>query len=782
MKYLKNYLLFVAVLALNVALPSLTKAAFNETIHYQGKLNTSSGSAVTNGTYHMRFKLYTSLTGGTPIFVEDRSNSLGDRISITNGIFSTLIGSSSSLSSLDFNQTLYFEMEVGGTASTSWETLSPRKVLGTVPTALLAKSLMSGASIGTTSITNLSVLDMSSSTFAGALGVGTSTPSARLSITAHGNSSSGRAFSVADSSNIERFTIKDSGLVGIGSTTPATNLSVSGSTYATGGIGAGVVNQTTGTIQAKNYYIATNGAYYGINNIYAITGSTTNNYFLFTQPNTMNTTLTGTNNMSLGLNSFMSNTTGSNNMSVGNQSMNSNTTGSSNSTLGFQALLSNTTGDQNTATGYRAGSNITTGDYNTVSGADALVSVSSGSNNTSSGWRSLYNATGGNNTAMGYLAGFNATGGSGNIFIGASTQTALANDSYYLNIGNIIYGTSTNNSNGMIGVGTTTPSAKFSIKGNSGSGRALAISDSSNIERLTVLDNGSIKLGATAYLAAGTLMTDVAGNITVSSDERLKDIKSSFTRGLAAIQAISPITYKWNEASGLEMEHEYSGFSAQNVKEAIPEAVGLDGRGYLSLSDRPIVAALVNAIKEQQVQIAYIASSSGQSTFNVDNWLAGFGVEINNAYANFRKVIAEAFTLGSTERPAGMTIYDKTTRQPYCFQIDQGTMMSTQGECNNNTWYNPNITNPATHTLEAPEAQVTPNTPDTSTPSTTESIATSTQATSTPTIEAQVEQATSTPSIEEPTPVEVPPSQSSEPTPAVVEAVPTPTEAAPETN
>ena len=46
------------------------------------------------------------------------------------------------------------------------------------------------------------------------------------------------------------------------------------------------------------------------------------------------------------------------------------------------------------------------------------------------------------------------------------------------------------------------------------------------------------------------------------------------------------------------MTTEYSGFSAQNVQQFIPQAVATDSRGYLTLDERPIIAALVNAVKE----------------------------------------------------------------------------------------------------------------------------------------------------------------------------------------
>jgi len=57
------------------------------------------------------------------------------------------------------------------------------------------------------------------------IGIGTTSPSARLAVTSAGTGT-GRAFAVADSSNTERFTILDNGNVGIGTVAPATSLDV----------------------------------------------------------------------------------------------------------------------------------------------------------------------------------------------------------------------------------------------------------------------------------------------------------------------------------------------------------------------------------------------------------------------------------------------------------------------------------------------------------------------------------------------------------------------------
>jgi hypothetical protein len=97
---------------------------------------------------------------------------------------------------------------------------------------------------------------------------------------------------------------------------------------------------------------------------------------------------------------------------------------------------------------------------------------------------------------------------------------------------------------------------------------------------------------------AGALSTDASGNITATSDERLKHVTGHFKAGLAELMKIDPIVFKWREDSGMETAHEYVGFGAHNVQESMPEAVGQTPDGYLTLSDRALLAACVNAIKD----------------------------------------------------------------------------------------------------------------------------------------------------------------------------------------
>lgn len=118
------------------------------------------------------------------------------------------------------------------------------------------------------------------------------------------------------------------------------------------------------------------------------------------------------------------------------------------------------------------------------------------------------------------------------------------------------------------------------------------------VDRLLINSAGAIRLPA---YGAGALTTDASGNVTATSDERLKTDIAPFSRGLAELLEVKPISFLWSKASGLDMGQRYSGFSAQNLQSCIPEAVGkMNGAGtqYLTLQERPILAAIVNALAE----------------------------------------------------------------------------------------------------------------------------------------------------------------------------------------
>jgi hypothetical protein len=151
---------------------------------------------------------------------------------------------------------------------------------------------------------------------------------------------------------------------------------------------------------------------------------------------------------------------------------------------------------------------------------------------------------------------------------------------------------------------------------------------------LTLKPSAAVQINS---FAAGTVMSDASGNLYVVSDEKFKTDIAVFSSGLAEVLKINPINYKFNSASGLDTTNTYTGFSAQQLRTAIPEAVyekpnikyeqvlkskGKDGAEdeyeqievpvldkdgkqttTLSVSDRPIIAAEINAIKELNAKI-----------------------------------------------------------------------------------------------------------------------------------------------------------------------------------
>src|SRR3989338_9364671 len=98
---------------------SLSIAAIPSVINYQGKLTDPNGNPLT-GSYNFVFKIYDVSTGGTALWSETQNN-----VVVTNGIFTTMLGSSTAIN-LAFNSQYYFEVAVNG------ETLTPRVKMGSV--------------------------------------------------------------------------------------------------------------------------------------------------------------------------------------------------------------------------------------------------------------------------------------------------------------------------------------------------------------------------------------------------------------------------------------------------------------------------------------------------------------------------------------------------------------------------------------------------------------------------------------------------------------------------
>jgi carbonic anhydrase/acetyltransferase-like protein (isoleucine patch superfamily) len=254
---------------------------------------------------------------------------------------------------------------------------------------------------------------------------------------------------------------------------------------------------------------------------------------------------------------MFSNTTGANNTAVGNNSLRTNTTGGQNAAFGYWALYENTTASNNAAFGNQAMQNNTTGTGNIALGYESLKANTTASNNTAVGHQALLaNTTAGNNVAVGYNAGASITTNDYNTIIGSGANSKSDNttDEYQIAIG----------------------SDCMSVGGN-----------------FVTLGKGT---------GSDRIYNGFTSNAswTRTSDERYKkDIQTNTDCGLAFINDLRTVTYKWKSKSELDSSFpdydatkttsEYTdkmyGLIAQEVKTALDNNNITDFGGWSSITN-----------------------------------------------------------------------------------------------------------------------------------------------------------------------------------------------------
>ncbi|MFH1036507.1 MAG: hypothetical protein V1756_00350, partial [Patescibacteria group bacterium] len=211
----KRTIIYICIIAgITLGAFGFVKGAFNEQINFQGKLSDNNNLAVPDDDYNFQFDLYATDAGGASLWTELCTTTA--QITVTNGLFSHLLGSVTALPDNIFNQILWLEVKVGGTSTIpSWETLAPRKKLGAVPAAFESKRL-GGYATSSFGILSLPASITGLWSFNNIISIAASSTSAVLTVNQNG---SGNLvdFQVATST---KFIITNAGYVGIGTTTP----------------------------------------------------------------------------------------------------------------------------------------------------------------------------------------------------------------------------------------------------------------------------------------------------------------------------------------------------------------------------------------------------------------------------------------------------------------------------------------------------------------------------------------------------------------------------------
>ena len=176
-----------AIAVLAVVLASTVAAAdIPKVIGYQGRITDNSGVPVADGTYTMRFRIYTAATGGTLLW--DSSN---QSVTLAGGIFHVLLGESPQPAvNLSFGQDYWLSVQFDG------EYQNPRKRLGSVGYAYMASGLVPGTEITSNSSgAMLTATNTNTSSGYGLHGVTASTSSGR-GIYGHATATEGGAYAV----------------------------------------------------------------------------------------------------------------------------------------------------------------------------------------------------------------------------------------------------------------------------------------------------------------------------------------------------------------------------------------------------------------------------------------------------------------------------------------------------------------------------------------------------------------------------------------------------------
>jgi Chaperone of endosialidase/Head domain of trimeric autotransporter adhesin len=284
--------------------------------------------------------------------------------------------------------------------------------------------------------------------------------------------------------------------------------------------------------------------------------------------------------------------------------------GTNSMALGYNAIAN---ASYTTALGYSTRAN---GVYATAIG---FSSVADGSNALATGQNT--SASGAYSSSFGWATNAKAVGA---MAVGVyndntdnpNTSTEQSTDRLF-QIGN---GNSTTRSNaitvlrnGYTGIGVTDPaynldiSTRMRIRGAPGFSAGLWLNNEANTaipafigmytDNLVGFYGNGVGWGFVMNTTTGN--ATLSGSLTQNSDARLKRDIVPLSNSLEAIQQLSGYSYHWKDASNTD---EQIGLLAQEIQKVYPQLVKENAQGTLSVNYSGMVPVLLEAIKEQQKQ------------------------------------------------------------------------------------------------------------------------------------------------------------------------------------
>ena len=255
------------------------------------------------------------------------------------------------------------------------------------------------------------------------------------------------------------------------------------------------------------------------------------------------------------------------------------------------ALGTDTTG--NYVASLVAGTNIT---LSNNSGEGATPTIGLTNNSTTIGSTAI--SLGSSATTIAGLTSVTSTGFTGALTGNASTATTLATAR---NINGVSF-------NGSADITVTAAAGTLSGATLASGVTASSLTSVGTLTSLTV--SGATATGALTVTGAVTATGDITAFFT--SDKRHKNNIQTIPNALEKVSKLNGVTWEWNDdVHEVTKSTPKTGLIAQEVQEVLPQVVIERQDGFLALDYSKMMGLMVEAIKEQQIQIEELKAKIG---------------------------------------------------------------------------------------------------------------------------------------------------------------------------